>query len=57
MKKILLSIVAFAGLTLTLIPSLLVFSGSMPTQTNKMLMGIGMLLWFGAAPFRNKAEN
>ena len=50
MKRTLAGILAFAGLAMTLIPSMLVFSGTMTAHTNKVLMGIGMLLWFVAAP-------
>lgn len=51
MKRTMLGLLAFAGLILTLLPSVFVFTGTISLQTNKMLMGIGMLLWFIVAPF------
>ncbi|MCB0584648.1 MAG: hypothetical protein KDD06_04885 [Phaeodactylibacter sp.] len=51
MKRTLTGILAISGLALTLLPSMLVFSGAISTQTNKWLMGIGMVLWFTMAPF------
>ncbi|MCB0529571.1 MAG: hypothetical protein H6565_12090 [Lewinellaceae bacterium] len=51
MKRTLLGLLAFAGLLLTLVPSLFVFSGSLSPETNKSLMAAGMLLWFVVAPF------
>lgn len=51
MKRTMPGLLAFAGLILTLLPSVFVFTGTISLQTNKMLMGIGMLLWFVVAPF------
>ena len=51
MKRTLLGLAALIGLILTLIPSVFVFTGTISAQTNKMLMGIGMLVWFVLAPF------
>ncbi|MCB0548980.1 MAG: hypothetical protein KDD19_15480 [Phaeodactylibacter sp.] len=51
MKRILVGILALSGLALTLIPSVLVFAGAISTQTNKVLMAAGMLLWFTMGPF------
>jgi hypothetical protein len=48
MKKLLM-VASLIGLGLTLIPSLLVFSGSVTLESNKALMLLGTLLWFGAA--------
>jgi hypothetical protein len=56
-KGIYPGIVAIAGLLLTLMPSLLVFSGRMPFESNKTWMTVGMLLWFVAAPFWIKRVN
>ena len=50
MKKI-LKLISWAGLALTIIPSLLVFSGVVAIETHYVLMAIGMVLWFGTAPF------
>ena len=50
MKKI-LKLISWAGLALTIIPSLLVFNGVVAIETHYVLMAIGMVLWFGTAPF------
>ena len=42
-------LIAIAGLALTLIPSILVFTGAMTNATHKWLMTLGMILWFGGA--------
>ncbi|MCB0570491.1 MAG: hypothetical protein KDC66_12030 [Phaeodactylibacter sp.] len=51
MKKTALGILALSGLALTLIPAVLVFTGSLSNQAHKTFMAIGMLLWFAIAPF------
>ncbi len=51
MKRTLLGILAISGLALTLLPSVLVFTGALSGPANKVLMAVGMLLWFAAAPF------
>ncbi|MCB9274214.1 MAG: hypothetical protein H6564_09255 [Lewinellaceae bacterium] len=51
MKKTALGILALSGLALTLIPPVLVFTGSLSNQAQKTFMAIGMLLWFAIAPF------
>ncbi len=56
MKRTLLSILAAAGLTLTLIPSILTFTGQIDIQMNKWLMLIGMILWFSTASFLLKPK-
>lgn len=48
MKKLLVA-ASLIGLGLTLIPSFLVFSGSISLESNKTLMLLGTLLWFVAA--------
>lgn len=48
MKKLLM-VASYIGLGLTLIPSFLVFSGSVTLESNKALMLLGTILWFGAA--------
>ncbi|MGD2120425.1 MAG: hypothetical protein PVJ76_01715 [Gemmatimonadota bacterium] len=48
MKKLLMA-ASLMGLGLTLIPSFLVFSGSITLDSNKLLMLLGTVLWFGAA--------
>jgi ABC-type transport system involved in cytochrome bd biosynthesis fused ATPase/permease subunit len=57
MKKI-LAFLAYTGLALTLLPSLLVFHGSLSTNVHKQLMLAGAMIWFIAAPlwFRKSRE-
>lgn len=58
MSKLLLKIISYIGLILTLIPSFLVFMQVIELDTNKVLMLLGTLLWFGTAPFwLNKTRN
>lgn len=49
--KSLLKILSACGLALTLFPSFFVFAGTLTLGMNYMLMAIGMVLWFGTAPF------
>ncbi len=49
--KALLKILSFIGLLLTVVPSLLVFAGTMDISQHKMYMLLGTVLWFGSAPF------
>lgn len=49
--KTLLIIISYIGLTMSIIPSILVFLGKIDMQTNTSLMAVGMVLWFGTAPF------
>ncbi|MEZ4828101.1 MAG: hypothetical protein R3C61_17725 [Bacteroidia bacterium] len=49
--KTALKIISFAGLGLTLIPSILVAAGVLANTQNKMLMLVGMILWFVTVPF------
>lgn len=53
MKTICKSI-SYIGLLMTVVPSILVFSGAMELDTHKTLMLIGMVLWFATAPFSLK---
>jgi len=48
MKKLLM-VASYIGLGLTLIPSFLVFSGSITLESNKALMLLGTIVWFAAA--------
>jgi hypothetical protein len=54
--KMLMSILAIIALALTIIPSILVFTGRMELDMNKALMTAGTILWFVTAPvwFRKK---
>lgn len=57
MSKIILKIVSFAGLGLTLIPALIVFSNGLDLDSSKNLMLLGTILWFGTSPFwMNKSK-
>jgi hypothetical protein len=49
--KILLIIISYIGLALSIIPSVLVFLGKIDMPTNTALMAVGMVFWFGTAPF------
>jgi hypothetical protein len=49
--KPLLRILSYIGLLLTVVPSVLVFAGSISLDLHKQLMAAGMLLWFLTAPF------
>lgn len=46
-----MAVTALIGLALTLIPSILVFMGSISSTLNKQLMAVGTIIWFVAAPF------
>ncbi len=48
MKKLRV-VVACIGLGLTVIPSFLVFAGSITLDSSKFLMLLGTILWFAAA--------
>ncbi len=50
MKRGFFAVPAVAGLILTLLPSILVFMGTISGDTHKLLMLIGMLLWFSTGP-------
>ena len=45
--KIVFRIIAWAGLALTIIPSILVLAGQLDFELNKTYMLIGTILWFG----------
>ena len=49
--KILLQLISLVGLLLTIVPSILYFSGSLTSSTQQWLMFIGTVLWFASAPF------
>jgi hypothetical protein len=54
--KTILMIVSFLCLALTLVPSFLVFSGSLTLDENKNLVAIGTLGWFVTCPFWMKKK-
>lgn len=49
--KILLKTGSFLGLALTIVPSLIFFTGDLELSQMKVYMGVGMVLWFVTAPF------
>jgi hypothetical protein len=51
MKKAILTVLAVLALGLTLVPSLLVFSGKWTMQEHRTAMAVGCVLWFVVAPF------
>lgn len=55
--KLLVKFISYIGLLLTLIPSLMVFTGNISLDSGKLLMLIGTIVWFVSAPgWMNKAE-
>lgn len=55
MKIVLISI-GVIGLLATVLPSILVFSGTIELGTHKTIMGIAMVVWFVTAPFFMKRK-
>lgn len=55
-KKILQTI-SLCGLVLSIIPAVLVYSGTFEKQTYLNLMLLGMLLWFSTAVFWVKRDH
>jgi hypothetical protein len=51
MKRTILMIIGIVALGLTIIPSVLVFMGTIPLETHYTLMFIGTVLWLATAPF------
>jgi membrane protease YdiL (CAAX protease family) len=54
--KPLLKLLSFACLALTVVPSLLVFAGTLPLDQHKTLMAVGMVGWFVVTPFWMKKQ-
>ena len=54
--KILLSSIALIGLLATIVPSILVFSGTIELGIHKTIIAIGMAVWFVTAPFLMKRK-
>jgi hypothetical protein len=50
MKNI-LKMISFSGLLLTVVPAFLVFYKVIDKEIHFILMLLGVLLWFGSAPF------
>jgi hypothetical protein len=58
MAKSFLKIISYVGLLLTLVPAFLVFFQKIDLSTNKYLMLLGTVLWFGSAPlWMNKSKS
>jgi hypothetical protein len=49
--KILIKLGSFVSLVLTIVPSLIFFTGDLELSQMKIYMGVGMVLWFVTAPF------
>jgi len=49
--KIPLKTGSFLGLALTIVPSIIFFTGDLELSQMKIYMGVGMVLWFVTAPF------
>lgn len=54
--KCLLKLLSVIGLVLTVVPSFLVFNGTMRWEVHADLMLVGTVLWFGTAPWWMKGE-
>jgi hypothetical protein len=52
-----LKIISLVGLVLTILPSMLVFKGVIELKLHYILMIIGMVLWFGSAPFWMRSKS
>ncbi len=46
-----LKVISLVALIITIVPSVLVFTGTISLENNKLLMILGTLLWFASAPF------
>ncbi len=51
-----LKIISCLGLALTIIPSLFVFKGVIDIKVHYQFMIVGMIMWFGTAPFWMKSS-
>ncbi|SDL50287.1 hypothetical protein SAMN05421823_106191 [Catalinimonas alkaloidigena] len=54
--KWILILVSMVGLLLTIVPSILVASGAMTLEQNRLYMAIGTALWFLTCPFWMSAQ-
>ena len=48
--------ISIIGLLATVVPSILVFTGTIELETHKWIMIIGMVAWFITAPFSIKRK-
>ena len=51
LMKTLLRVISYIGLTLTIFGPLLLWAGKLDIATNRLLLNVGMVLWFGTAIF------
>ncbi|MFH0759087.1 MAG: hypothetical protein V2B15_17505 [Bacteroidota bacterium] len=55
--KYIYRLMAIVGLTMTLVPPILYYAGSMAGERMKLIMFLGTLLWFsGAIPWLGKKK-
>ena len=54
--KTILKAISYAALLATVLPSVLVFAGTIELDTHKWIMVIGMVVWFVTAPFSIKEK-
>jgi hypothetical protein len=54
--KVLFIIISIAGLLLTVVPSILVFTQDIALESHKQLMLWGLLMWFITAPLWIKEQ-
>jgi len=54
--NIILKIISFAGLCLTILPSIFVFTDKISFEMHTSLMVVGMILWFATSPFWMKEK-
>lgn len=55
--KLLLKTISWLGLAFTIVPSILVFKGTIEMKTHFILMGIGIIMWFSTAPLWMKSKS
>ena len=46
-----LKVISFIGLSLNIVPAVMVFNGMLQMEEYKLLMLIGTIMWFATAPF------
>lgn len=55
--KTILKIISYIALLATVLPSILVFTGTFELETHKWIMLIAMVVWFITAPFSVKKKS
>lgn len=51
LMKTVLRIISYLGLAITIVSPILLWAGELEIATNRVLLNIGMILWFGTAVF------